>query len=310
MKSASILGLFLAAAASVGCGADFDPGSRVTSLRVLAQQADAPFAKPGETVNISSLSYDPEGRTVNWAWAVCVNPAASTVDGCLSKLAMDAANSGQSPIAAQGPGLDTFSVTIPDDALTSLPDAAKPAAMVGIISVACPGDLTLAEGAGGLPFRCSETATGRELALDEFALGMKRISVRSSDRNENPSIEQISFDGADWPEDEVKLVAPCDRDDNAYAKCASETQHKLAAHVSSSSFESGQTEFGVAFSEQVVIEHYATEGIFENDIKIASDPENGWVARRSASGQDLTLWFVVHDDRGGATWATRQVHVQ
>jgi hypothetical protein len=310
MKTAPIFAILLAAAASLGCGTDFDPGSRVTSLRVLAQQADTPFAKPGETVNISSLSYDPEGRTVNWAWAVCVNPKASTVDGCLSKVAMDAASSGQSPIAAQGAGLDTFSVTIPGDALTSLPDAAKPAALVGIISVACPGDLTLAAGASGLPFRCSETATGRELGLDEFIVGMKRISVRSTDRNQNPSIAQITFDGADWPEDDVKAVTPCDRDDNVYAKCASDTQHKLAAHVSSSSFESGQTEFGVAFSEQVVIEYYATEGIFENDIKIAADPENGWVARKSASGQDLTLWFVAHDDRGGATWATRQVHVQ
>lgn len=310
MKTASILGIFLATAASFGCGADFDPGSRVTSLRVLAEQADAPFAKPGETVNIRSLSYDPGGRTVNWAWAVCVNPAASTVDGCLSKLVTDAESSGQPVLAAQGPGQDSFSLTIPDDALTSLPNAAKPSALVGVISIACPGDLTLGASANGLPFRCAEAGSGRELGLDEFVVGMKRISVRSTDRNQNPSIEQISFDGADWPEDEVKVVTPCDRDDNQYAKCASSTKHQLAARVSSSSFESGQTEFGVAFSEQIVIEYYATEGIFENDIKIAADPENGWVARKSASGQDLTLWFVVHDDRGGATWATRQVHVQ
>jgi hypothetical protein len=90
----------------------------------------------------------------------------------------------------------------------------------------------------------------------------------------------------------------------------SQTKHKVVLQVSADSFESGQSEFGVSFREQVIIEYYATEGSFENEIKIASDPENGWVARQSASGQDLTLWFVVHDDRGGATWAARQVHVQ
>jgi hypothetical protein len=58
------------------------------------------------------------------------------------------------------------------------------------------------------------------------------------------------------------------------------------------------------------MEYYATGGSFENEIKIASDLENGWGARQSASGRDRPLWFVVHDDRGGASWATRQVHVQ
>ena len=51
--------------------------------------------------------------------------------------------------------------------------------------------------------------------------------------------------------------------------------------VSPDSFEFGQSELGVSFREQVIIEYYATEGS-----------------------------FVVHDDRGGGSWATRQVHVQ
>ncbi len=41
-----------------GCGADFDPGSRVTGLRVLAVRADNPYAAPGETVKIDTLWYD------------------------------------------------------------------------------------------------------------------------------------------------------------------------------------------------------------------------------------------------------------
>ena len=34
------------AIALAACGADFDPGSRVTDFRVMAVQADAPYAAP------------------------------------------------------------------------------------------------------------------------------------------------------------------------------------------------------------------------------------------------------------------------
>lgn len=302
----SVLGLALL----TGCGADFDPGYRVTSLRVLAVQADAPFAKPGETVTLSALSYDPQGRTVNWAWATCVNPSASTVEGCLAKINADSAATGVSPIAAQGPGLDTFSYTVPSDALDALPAAARPSAVIGILNVACPGDLSLEPGAADLPFRCTDSSTGRVLGGDEYIVGLKRISVRSSDRNQNPSIAKITFDGADWPEDEVKTVTACDTDGNVYSKCSASSKHQLAAVITPDSAESGTTEFGASFNEQVVVEYYATEGVFENAVKLAESPETGWAARGNASGEELRIWFVVHDDRGGAAWGARGLRVQ
>ncbi len=319
MNQRSIFGLLVSALGSLGslgllattsCAPDFDPVSRVVTLRVLAQQTDLPFAKPGETVNISSLSYDPQGRTLNWAWAACVNPAESTVQGCLDKIADDATATGTPIILAQGPDMSHFSYTVPSDALSSLPEKARPAAQIGVLSVACPGDLSLQTDSNNLPFTCREPGTGRALALDEFIFGMKRIQVRQTDRNQNPIIEQVTFDGADWPEGEVKQVTACDTDNNDYKPCSDASKHKISARPSAASTESGTTEFGVAFSEQVIIEYYATDGVFEYEIKIASSPETGWAARKAASGKDLTLWMVVHDDRGGATWAQRQVHVQ
>jgi hypothetical protein len=310
MKQLTLLCFVLTLLGAAGCGPDFDPVSRVVTFRVLAQQTDQPFAKPGETVNITSLSYDPQGRALNWAWAACVNPAASTVQGCLDKIAIDASASGASSILAQGLEMSGFSYTVPEDALSSLPEKARASAQVGVLSIACPGDLNLEQPSGGLPFSCIERDTGRTFALDEYIVGMKRIQVRASDRNQNPVIERVTFDGADWPEGEIKTVAACDTDSNDYEPCASGTKHHISARPSAASSESGSTEFGVPFSEQVIIEYYATEGVFEYEIKIASDPETGWAARKAASGKDLTLWMVVHDDRGGASWAQRQVHVQ
>ncbi|HEY0467706.1 MAG TPA: hypothetical protein VGC79_26075, partial [Polyangiaceae bacterium] len=157
---------------------------------------------------------------------------------------------------------------------------------------------------------CTEAGTGRVLALDEYVVGLKRIQVRSTDRNQNPQIERVTFDGEDWPEQEIKQVIACDTDGNDYKACAENSQHQIGARPTSASVESGRSEFGVDFTEQVIIEYYATEGVFEYEIKVAAEPETGWAARKAASGKDLTLWMVVHDDRGGATWTERHVHVQ
>jgi hypothetical protein len=310
VKKLGLFGFISSLAVLAGCGADFDPGSRVTSFRVLAVQADAPFAKPGETVNLTSLSYDPEGRTVNWAWATCVNPPSSSVDGCLAKIALDSQAAGTPLMAVQGPGLDSFTYTVPIDALDSVAAAARSSALVGILNVACPGDLTFENGAGDLPVRCADPSTGRVLGLDEYVVGLKRIFVRDTDRNQNPSIANITFDGQDWPEGEVKQVTACDTDGNTYSTCSGLSKHQLGATVTPDSIESGQDEFGASFREQVIVEYYATEGIFEDAVRIAESPVTGWAARKKASGTDLTMWFVVHDDRGGVTWVTRTVHVE
>jgi len=310
MKKRSIVGLFLALSSMLGCAADFEPGSRVNSFRVLGQQTDVPFAEPGETVNLTSLSYDPLGRSVTWAWGACVNPEASTVQGCLDKIAGDAASSNGPLVLAQGPELSSFSYTVPTNALDALPAAARSSAMVGILSIACPGDLSFDHSEHGLPFSCNEAGTGRVFGLDEYVVGLKRIQVRAADRNQNPQIDRVTFDGQEWPESEVKQVIACNTDDNEYKPCAENTKHRIAARPTAGSVESGRSEFGVDFTEQVIIEYYATEGVFEHEIKIDSDPETGWAARKAASGKDLTLWMVVHDDRGGASWAERHVHVQ
>ena len=83
-----------------------------------------------------------------------------------------------------------------------------------------------------------------------------------------------------------------------------------AVTISPPSFESGNDELGRPFEEQIVIQHYATEGIFEFETRTGKSPKTGWVARKSASGQTLSMWFVARDDRGGVTWTERKVTVR
>jgi hypothetical protein len=43
-----------------GCGAEFDPGSELRGLRVLAVKKSAPYVRPGESVDLTMLWYDAE----------------------------------------------------------------------------------------------------------------------------------------------------------------------------------------------------------------------------------------------------------
>ena len=211
---------------------------------------------------------------------------------------------------ALGEELTEVDVPIPPDALESIPAGARESAALGVLNVACPGTLELGGSKRGLPFRCSDPGDGRELGLDEQVVGMKRLFVRERDRNQNPVIERVTFDGRDWPEDEIPEVDACDENGNRYDDCGSNLARAIAAVPRDSDFEAGTDEFGRDFREQIVVQYYATEGVFENEVRIGESPETGWVARKRASGSDVRFWFVVRDDRGGVTWATRQVHVR
>jgi hypothetical protein len=310
MKAVSSFAILGCALGLASCNAtDFDPASRVTTLRVLSVEADQPYAHPGENVTLSGLSYDPQGRSLQWAWAACVNPRASTVEGCLAKLAEDA-NNGQPPMLMMGADLDRVTFPIPDDTISSLAAVAQPSALVGVVSATCPGQLDLDQDSDTLPFRCVDNDSGRALALDEYVVGLKRIAVRSSDRNQNPIVARLTFDGADWPEDEIPEVDACNTNKNDWLQCTGGARHKLAAYATPESFESGVNEFGQPFAEQLIVEYYATEGIFEYDVRIAGEPETRWAARTQARGSDVHLWFVLRDDRGGVTHAERTIRVR
>jgi len=61
----------------VGCN-EFDPVSRITDFRLIAVRADKPYASPGERVELTTLSHEPLGRPVTWAWTTCVGPRDTT----------------------------------------------------------------------------------------------------------------------------------------------------------------------------------------------------------------------------------------
>lgn len=124
---------------TASCGADFDPPSKVNSLRVVAVQKDHPYAKPGELVTLKMLWTDgtpvvaadgsapaAPARKINITWlAWCLNPPGDLYYGCfaqpgLTELFSIAFNDQYKNESLEGmwPGLghkDTFTVRIPEE---------------------------------------------------------------------------------------------------------------------------------------------------------------------------------------------------
>jgi hypothetical protein len=192
---------------------------------------------------------------------------------------------------------------------------ARDRASVGVVTVVCPGDLAVASprqtiaATGALPFVCRDPATGRALAIDEYVAGVKRVFVRATDRNANPAIAGLTWDGGDWPSDAVQSARACSVTGNDASNCDASLRHAVAAIPAPGSAESGVDSFGATFTEQVVVQYYATEGIFADDVRIASDPATKWTARHQSAGSTVSMWMVVRDDRGGVDWAVRTVAV-
>jgi hypothetical protein len=60
----------------------------------------------------------------------------------------------------------------------------------------------------------------------------------------------------------------------------------------------------------LIVQYYATEGIFENEVKVGEEPTTRFVARRGAKGKEILLWIVARDDRGGVSWVERRIDVK
>lgn len=302
-------------AAPMGCGEEFDPASRVTDFRLLAVQADKPYAAPGEEVQLTTLSHEPFGRPITWAWTTCVKPDDTTVNACLAKIVQDARiGGGQLPVSV-GPGRSTFKTVIPANVLDGVDPRAAGNVLVGVLTVACPGELGVEDlgtvTPGDLPFRCLDANTKEVLPYERYVVSVKRIYVRRTERNQNPVLAGVTWDGQPWAENDIKEVTPCSNDPVvSYADCSGGESHDLAVIVPPQSIEAGTSELGAAFKEDMVASYYATEGVFEFSGRTVESPTTSWKARSAAAGKEQTLWFVVRENRGGVSWTTRKVRVR
>lgn len=274
-------------AALLACSSDsFEPVSYVDTLRVLAVRADQSWAPPGETVHLDTLVADPTGggRAISWAWSSCENPGSQELSDCRASAA---------PFVLGAPARD---VTVPLDALADRPPS-DPIGTVGVLFAACAGALSLVPTAAS-PVTCVDPA-GRVNDRSSFMWGEKRI-VAAPIRNANPAIADVLLDGSSWGENDVRVLAPCDR--GSVSDCDASLRHRLEIVPARGSAEmvDGQQELLVAFffvSSGGVADDFARAdvGTLATDLATIHTPEE----------TPATAWLVLRDDRGGVGWAVR-----
>ncbi len=338
MKSLRAL-LFVALA--IACGpAGFDPIGKLQSVRVLAAKADAPYAKPGDTVTLTMDAFDARtnldagasSMKIYWLPFLCEDPSNDLYYACFSSLVSGGGGDGGAGGGVFPPNLDVTDLlkqgmsttfTMPSDVITKHAPVAGLPEQYGVVftfAMACAGRVkTLAidptSGNGQtVPLGCFDDA-GNQLGPDDYVFTFARVYSYETATNANPEIDGVTFDGQTIDTNAGVVVPRCDP--NVSGSCDA---HKVNVTIPDSSWElatgSPVEPDGTELHEQIWADYYYTLDGFDSDGKLIFDARTGRVTENdnnylapSMPGQGR-LFIVVHDNRGGAAWVDFPVIVK
>jgi hypothetical protein len=318
------MALAVGLAVAAGCSSDLPPPSVVDGVRILAASANLPYAKPGAHVTIQVLAADgraqrPEPMRVFWLPTVCMNPAGDDYYGCYPAMA------GQYPRGRDLTSVlvagNSFDFTMPADTITTAvphPGATDPYGLAFAFVMACAGHVeyvpvdTSVQSPLTTPFGCFDSS-GRALGPQDFVFAFVRVYAFTDRLDANPVIQHVTFGGAAVDPAVGISVPHCTASDEAH--CAT-TDVDTVVPDSSWQLDPGSlSASGGDLHEGIWVDYYVTAGKFEEDSELLFDAQSG---RVSSTGDGYaaplspglqTLWVVVHDTRGGASWVTLPIHV-
>jgi hypothetical protein len=344
LRSLLILGALafvVGALALAACGGeDFDPASKVNSVRIFGVRADKPYAKPGETVTLEALFADgrlerPRPLRMFWIPIVCINPREDLYYLCFAPAEADAGRTLVAPFPIVDAGLSdggaaaaltqiptgvdlsalvpqgpTFQFQMPPDAIAPRLGS-EPYGLAIIFNIACAGQVRLGQRTGAnpqqVPIQCTDEQ-GNQLGPNDYVIGINRVYSYSDQTNSNPTIEKLTVNGADLDVAKGIVVARCTE-----AKKEDCPSIKIDVKVPPASWEANPSS---GQGEQIWVTYYSDIGELENDARLLYDTRSGRVSesdveyRAAQKVGDGNLWAVVHDNRAGAAFVTVPIHVQ
>ena len=315
---------------AIACGGQFAPQTLVASVRIIVTRSDKPFAKPGDTVSLEALVVDQrpvKARPMKNYWIpfACTNPRDDLYYACFSALTPNAGPPGTTGMGLPGflrPGSDitgflrvgaTYDFMVPADIISSHPPAPGADAPYGlsiVFFIACAGRVKIAnidptsKNPQLRPIQCTDD-DGNELSPDDWVFAFTRVYAYETLTNANPVISAVTLDGNPVTVSDGITVAPC-----MGKKC---TTYKLGADVPDSSWEPSRDQHEAIYST-----FYYTEpvGDFDSDGRVIFDGAKGKIDDHAvtltpkAKPGEGTIWIIVQDTRGGATWVELPVHVK
>jgi hypothetical protein len=317
-----------AVAALVACacsGNNYDPPSLVESVRILATQADKPYALPGERVSLQMLAADARAdrsrpMRLYWLPQVCENPSQDLYYRCYPAFAQQfAPGVDLTPQLISGP---SWTFTMPADAIDAhvrQPGETDPYGIAFAFAMACAGHVEYVpvdpstQSGATTPFGCFDDSHA-QLGADDFVFAFARVYAYADRRNANPVIDHLTFGGA-AVDPSAGIALP---------HCTASTESgcpttDLDTVVPDSSWEPDPGDLdanGNVANETLWVDYYVTAGRVKDDSVLLFDAHSGRVSSTAdafdaplAAG-DQTLWAVVHDNRGGASWITVPLHAQ
>lgn len=321
--------LFIAVFGLVACRqGDFDPASKVEAVRILATRADKPYAQPGDTVNLEVLAADgrpqkPAPMNVYWVPIPCLNPPGDSYYACYPGFAQLPAHTDLTPLLHAG---TTFSFTMPPDIITNHTKRngsvdAEPDGLVVVFSIACAGHVEYTPPAKGaplnaLPLACFDQAH-EELSPSDWVFAYSQVYAFADRPNANPILTGITSAGAPVDPSAGVTIEHC------VPPSARSRQHcpttAFDVVVDDASWELDPSNLdpgGKPRHEEIRADYFITDGKMDHDQINLFDETSGRISGTAnqytapATAGEQTLWVVVRDDRGGATWLSTPLHIQ
>jgi hypothetical protein len=292
----------------------------------------------------------PEPMNVYWLPFVCEDPPNDAYYACFQQLegtggaGADAGadmDAGAGALGKIGPGVDltpflpsgpTFHFQMPPDAVTAhnTVSGSDPYGLAILFNVACAGHLELVPvdpsnvNPQTVPIGCFDQ-NHNQLGPDDWVFGFTRVYAYPADSgvtNTNPVIGGVDVEGQPLgiaPGLGQGYLAETLTSSRCTANSQSDCPHVHIGPVVPSSSQESYTLNGNATREEIWADFYATFGKLDDAARLLYDvgkgsegdpsvTDNQWSPPSDAG--DGTIWIIVRDNRGGASWVTVPVHVQ
>jgi hypothetical protein len=284
-------------------------------VRILATQADKPYAAPGDTVRMQILAFD--GRTtkqapmrISWLPQPCFDPPSDAYYACYRRFG-----------EVYRPGIDltpqleagtSFSFQMAADVITSHggANAGDPYGMAVVFSFACAGHVQYIEPPTGappdaLPFGCFDAA-GAQLGTDAFVFAYSTVYAFTGRQNANPVLQGLVFGGPTVDPTTGISVQRCDQSD--INNCPSVSLDVVVPDSSDETDPGDLDANGNPLKEEIYVDYFLNAGKVKDDTVVLLDPRAGRLTNTANSlyapqeTGSFLLWAVIHDNRGGVAW--------